>query len=163
MSESFIMPNLPDHSRVWIYTSSKELTNTEVAEFEETGAAFVASWRVHGSAVSAEFKILYNRFVVIAADEQVAGVSGCGIDSSIAFMKQAEEKYGTSLLDKLNLGYHSKSNTVEVVPMNEFQNKLGTGEINEKTIVFNNLVETLGALRSSWETPLIESWHKQLL
>lgn len=158
-----IMPNLPDHSRVWIYTSSREFTSQEVTELEKVGVDFVSSWRAHGSAIAAEFKIMYNRFVVIAADEQVAGVSGCGIDSSIAFMKQAEEKYGISLLDKLNLAFHTTDNQVGVLPMIEFQNKMDNGGIHSQTIVFNNLVETLGELRNSWEIPLIESWHKQLL
>jgi len=163
MSNQSLMPNLPDHSRVWIYTSSKEFTNDQVAELEKVGADFVATWRVHGSAISAEFKVVYNRFVVIAADEQVAGVSGCGIDSSIAFMKQAEEKYGIVLLDKLNLAYHTPENTIGVLPMIEFQNKIEKGGIHSQTMVFNNLVTNLGELRNSWEIPLIESWHKQLL
>tara|TARA_R110002050_G_scaffold141251_2_gene266304 strand:+ start:13602 stop:14093 length:492 start_codon:yes stop_codon:yes gene_type:complete len=163
MSSTTLIPNLPDHSRVWIYTSSREFTESEILEIEAVGKQFVETWRVHGSAMSAEFKIIYNRFVVIAADEQVAGVSGCGIDSTVALMKQIEEKYSVVLLDKLNLAFHSVQNTIEVLPMMEFQNKMDQGGIHSQTIVFNNLVETLGELRSSWEVPLKESWHKQLL
>jgi hypothetical protein len=118
---------------------------------------------VHGSAVSAEFVILYNRFIVIAADERVAGVSGCGIDSSVAFMKKIEAQFNVILLDKLNLAYHTAENKVGVNSMMDFQNKIADGGIHSQTIVFNNLVETLGELRTSWEIPLEQSWHKQLL
>ena len=158
-----IMPNLPGHSRVWIFTSSRPFTDFEISEIESFGADFVETWRVHGSAIAAELKVIHNTFIVIAADEKVATVSGCGIDSSIGFIKGLEERFKVQLLDKLNLGFLNSDGVVEVLPMMPFQQKMDAGEINENTVVFNNMIETLGEVRSSWQVPLIESWHKQLL
>ena len=163
MNNQSIMSNLPDHSRVWIYTSSRPFTNFEISEIESLGADFVQTWRVHGSAIAADLKVLRNRFIVIAADENVASVSGCGIDSSIGFIKGLEERFKVSLLDKLNLGYVDATGNIDVLPMIQFQQKMDAREITERTVVFNNMIETLGELRSDWQTPLIESWHKQLL
>lgn len=163
MNNLLILSSLPNHARVWVYTSNRVFTDTEGQEIETAGKEFVDSWKVHGSALEADFKILHNRFIVIAADEQVAGVSGCGIDSSVRFVTEAEKRYGVVLLDKLNLGYRDGSGEIKVLPMMDFQNKMDSGEITENTVVFNNLVESLGEMRASWETPLVESWHKQLL
>ena len=158
-----IMPNLPDHSRVWIYTSSRPFSDFEISEIESFGAEFVETWRVHGSAIAAELKVIHNTFIIIAADEKVATVSGCGIDSSIGFIKGLEERFKVQLLDKLNLGFLNSDGIVEVLPMMPFQQKMDAGEITENTIVFNNMINTLGEVRGSWQVPLIESWHKQLL
>jgi hypothetical protein len=78
-------------------------------------------------------------------------------------MKQLESQFNVVLLDKLNLAFHGDNNSVEVLPMFDFQKEMDKGRINAKTIVFNNLLETLGELRSSWEVELENSWHKQLL
>lgn len=158
-----IMPNLPDHSRVWIYTSSRPFTDFEISEIESLGADFVETWRVHGSAIAAELKVFHQTFIVIAADENVAAVSGCGIDSSIGFIKGLEERFKVALLDKLNLGFVTANGGVEVLPMTQFQQKMDAGEITPSTQVFNNMINTLGEVRTQWQVPLIESWHKQLL
>jgi hypothetical protein len=163
MSNQSIMPNLPDHSRVWIYTSSREFTNDEVAQIETAGKEFVNSWKAHGSALAAEFQIIYNRFIVISADEQVSGVSGCSIDSSVKFISETESRFKVSLIDKMNLAYHGPENKVAVLHMIDFQKEMDNGGIHSQTMVFNNLVGNLGELRTSWELPLVESWHKQLL
>ena len=157
------MPNLPDHSRVWIYTSSREFTNDEVSQIENAGKEFVNSWKAHGSAIEAEFQVIYNRFIVISADEQVSGVSGCSIDSSVKFLSDTESRFKVSLMDKMNLGYHGPENKVAVLHMVDFQKEMDNGGIHSQTMVFNNLVANLGELRTSWEVPLVESWHKQLL
>lgn len=157
------MSNLPDHSRIWIYTSSKEFSEDEAKEIKTLGKAFVANWKAHGSTIAADCSVEYNRFIVIAADENIAGVSGCGIDSSVRFMQDLEKKFQVTLLDKLNIAYKDKEGQVKSEPMMSFQDKMDTGEIDKDTIVFNNLVENLGQLRSGWEVPLQESWHKQLL
>lgn len=158
-----ILSNLPDSSRIWIYTSNRKFSPAEVSEINDLGKNFVASWKVHGTPLEAGFEVVYNQFVIVAVNENVAGASGCSIDSSVGLMKQLEQQFNVSLLDKMNLAFHGSNNTIEVLPMMEFQNKLDNGGIHSETIVFNNLVENLGELRNSWEVPLKNSWHKQLL
>ena len=158
-----ILSNIPDNSRVWVYTSNREFTADEVTQIEDQGNTFVNDWKVHGTPLEAGFKVVYNRFLVVAVNENVAGASGCSIDSSVGFMKNLEKQFGVSLLDKLNLAFHGEKNTIEVLPMFDFQEKIQNGGIHSQTIVFNNLVETLAEFRNSWEVALENSWHKQLL
>ena len=163
MNTMDILSNLPDHSRVWIYTSDREFTKEEQSKIQETGNAFTQAWKVHGTAMEAGFAIMYNRFLILSVNEKVAGASGCSIDSSVGFMKNIETEFKVSVLDKLLLAYHSENNKIEVLPMFEFQKEMDNGGIHSQTMVFNNLVETLGDLRNSWEVTLENSWHKQLL
>lgn len=158
-----VLSHLPDHSRVWIYMSSRAFTPVEEEEISQLGKSFVSNWKAHGSALEADCIVMYNHFVIIAADEQVAGVSGCGIDSSVRFVQELEKKYQVTLLDKLNIAYKNESMEVVVEPMFDFQGKMDQGTVHAETIVFNNLVEDMGELRKQWEVPLKDSWHKQLL
>ena len=155
--------SLPEHSRVWVYTSNKEFTPEEVTEIKNIGNEFVDAWKVHGKNLDAGFEVIYNRFIVLAVDENVAGASGCSIDSSVGLMKKMESQFNVTLLDKLNLAFHGPNNTIVTLPMHEFQKELESGGIHSETIVFNNLIENVKELRSLWEVPLKNSWHKQLL
>ena len=158
-----ILPNLPEDSRIWIYTSNREFKDEEITQIQEMMNNFISSWNVHGKKLQAGFEVLYNQFIVLAVNEDVASASGCSIDSSVAIMKSLEKQFNVSLLDKLNLAYHSKNNKIAVLPMFKFQQEMDNKNITEQTIVFNNLIETLAELRTSWEVPLKDSWHKQLL
>ncbi len=158
-----ILASLPDHSRVWVYTSNRAFTAAEVEQITEMGNEFAGQWQVHGKDLKAAFEVVYNRFLVFGVDEQVTGASGCSIDSSVRLMKTIEQEFNAVLLDKLNLAFHGSKNTVEVLPMFDFQKEIDNGGIHSETIVFNNLVETVGELNNSWEIPLNKSWHNQLL
>lgn len=157
-----ILPHLEDRSRVWVYASNRAFSEEEIAQLTAKGAEFVDGWQVHGKDLHAGFSVLYNQFLVFAVDEQVAGASGCSIDSSVKFVRDAEAAFGVELLNKLNIAYHGANNTIAVLPMAEFQDEITAGNITPNTIVFNNLVENLGQLRSQWEIPAQNSWHNQL-
>lgn len=158
-----ILATLPAHARVWVYTSNREFTPTERKQIYEMGLEFANSWQVHGKDLKAAFEVVYNRFLVFGVDENVAGASGCSIDSSVRLMTAIEKEFNVTLLDKLNLAFHGEKNKIEVLPMFEFQKEMDKGGIHSETMVFNNLIETVGELNTSWEVPLKLSWHKQLL
>ncbi|MAX81127.1 MAG: ABC transporter ATPase [Crocinitomicaceae bacterium] len=152
-----------EESRIWIYQSNRELTQEEVQLIKAKGDAFVQQWKAHQKDLSAEFDVLYNLFIVLAVDENMIPASGCSIDESVAFIKSIESEFKIDLLDKLNLAYRSGNGNIQVDHMNEFMGKIKSGEINEETIVFNNLINTKKDLQLCWEVPAKESWHKQLL
>ena len=77
-----ILSHLPEHSRIWVYTSNREFTQSEIKEINSLGEEFVASWKVHGTPLQAGFELLYRRFLVVAVNETVAGASGCSIDGN---------------------------------------------------------------------------------
>ena len=153
---------LADHSRVWIYQADRQLSDTEVAEIRKHGANFISQWAAHGSDLQAAFEVFYNQFIVLFADETQVKASGCSIDSSVRFIKEIEKHYSLDLFNRLNLTYKEGSE-IKMMAMSDFQEALNSGSLNEKTIVFNNLVETKGDFQSNWEIQIRDSWHAQLI
>ena len=51
---------------------------------------------------------------------------------------------------------------IQVCSKAAFENLIATGLVTENTVVFNNLAQTYGALKTAWEVPAKHSWHSQL-
>ena len=153
---------LAGHSRVWIYQSSRELTEAEVTEIMNYGQQFIINWAAHGQELDAAIEVFYKRFIVLFADESEIKASGCSIDSSVHFIKRIQEAYGIDLFDRLNIAFKT-ANKIDTMRMNDFQLALTKGLLDENTIVFNNLVENKAAFETNWEVPVKESWHRQMI
>ncbi|MBI2271370.1 MAG: ABC transporter ATPase [Bacteroidetes bacterium] len=152
---------LPPHSRIWIYQSVRELTTTEVAEIKTNALSFLDQWTSHGNNMDAAIDVLYNRFVIIAVDEQTAPASGCGIDKSVRFIQDVEKQFNVSLLDRMHVAYKA-GDSIRSCSLSEFEKLINTRQVDENTIVFNNLVSTLAELKTNWQIPLKQSWHRQM-
>lgn len=153
---------LADHSRVWIYQSNRALSDEEVAEIKNYGKQFIDGWAAHGSDLHAAFEVFHNRFIVLFADESQVKASGCSIDSSVRFIKDIQNAYQLDLFDRLNIAFIT-GGKIDSLRMTDFQNALANGNLDENTVVFNNLVETKGEFENAWKVPVKESWHKQML
>jgi hypothetical protein len=149
------------NSRVWVYQSTKELTNEQTQQIQQQLNAFAQSWTAHNRQLLAGAQVKYNRFLILVVDESQAGASGCSIDKSVNFMKQLEQQYNIVLFDRFNLAYRDAEHIISV-PRNEFEVLIKEGVITQDTLVFNNLVQTLEELQTKWEVPLKDSWHMQL-
>ena len=152
---------LANDSRIWIYQSSKELTDDETKNISLELNEFINSWESHGKPVLSGYQIKYNRFIIIAADSSI-DVSGCSIDSSVNFIQKLETKYKIELLDKMNVAYRSDS-VIKVVSIKEFKSLVKDKSITESTIVFNNLVSNISEYDKYWEVNIKDSWHNQFL
>ena len=58
---------LPDTARVWIYQADRLLTEQEESLIRERAMEFCAQWAAHGTALYSSFKILHQKFLVLAA------------------------------------------------------------------------------------------------
>lgn len=149
---------LPDDARVWIYQSNRKFSAVEINELEVLLSDFIQEWTVHGSALRASYTIKYDRFIILAVDQQYAQVSGCSIDSSVRFIQQLEQKYKVDLLDKMNVTFKT-GEFIAHKTLLEFKQMAKEKAVNADTIVFNNLVDTKVDLENHWEVPAKESWH----
>lgn len=150
-----------ENSRVWIYQSDRQLTDTETQQIQQQLNAFTQSWTAHNHQLKAGAEIRYNRFIILIVDESQAGASGCSIDKSVNFMKQLEQQYSINLFDRFNLAYREGSEVLSA-PRHAFEEKIKQGTINRSTIVFNNLVQNVAEFNTKWEVPFKDSWHVQL-
>ncbi|XLS30753.1 ABC transporter ATPase [Flavobacteriaceae bacterium M23B6Z8] len=153
---------LPEHSRVWIYQSNRGLSAQEVIEIQQQLDQFLESWTAHGAGLKAGYEIKYNRFIIIALDQESQAASGCSIDASVHFIQSLEKKYNIDLLDKMNVSF-KQGEYVAYKPLKDFKKMVKDRAVNANTIVFNNLVTTKGEYLEHWEVPASESWHARFL
>lgn len=152
--------NLPDDSRIWIYQSNRKLTEEEVAEINSQTKEFVENWAAHGTGLEASYEVKYNRFIILAVNTQVQNATGCSIDSSVQFIQDLEKKYDIDLLDKMNVTFRLGEHIAHK-PLIDFKKMVKDKAVSPNTIVFNNLVNTVGEWHEYWEVPAIESWHSR--
>lgn len=152
-----IPADFPDHSRVWVYQSSRPFSEREKREIDEQLYQFYAQWQAHGAQVKGWAALLFNRFVVMMADESVVDVSGCSMDSAARIVKSLERQYEVNLFDRLSLTFLVKGKP-EVLPLHQVQYAIDQGFIDAGTPMFNNLVDNKADLLEKWLLPLRESW-----
>jgi hypothetical protein len=154
---------LPTTSRVWVYQSNQAFSDAQTQEIQQNLKQFVTQWQSHGAPVKAWAGIRYNRFVIFVVDEDHEAPSGCSIDSSVAIIKEIEQKMAVNMFDRLNFAYKTDANRVESADREDFADLYNANKINDTTTVFNNLVNTKADLESKWEIPLGNSWHANMV
>jgi hypothetical protein len=158
---SYDFPELSDQATVWIYGFSKILSVDDQRIVKDALDVFVSSWKSHGSEVTADYKMIYDRFVLIAV--QNPEISGCSIDSSVKVFKNLKHNHE---LDALNLNqvYFRDQDTIKSVTRPEFNQLVKDALISFDTIVFDLTVNRLSGIRAGeFEKPARDSWHAQLL
>jgi len=151
MLQTFNMyfPELPDSSRVWIYTSNRALTSEEQSQIKLKLNTFISEWAAHGSQLFGASDIIDDNFIVIAVDENHAGASGCSIDTSVRFVKDLGSQLNVDFFDRLNL----------VVKENDSITRVHISDLNNhlKGKVYNPMITSLGDLRNNWLVPVESS------
>ena len=151
---------LPEESRIWIYQSNRKFSDEEIAEIETSLKQFLENWAAHGSGLEASYQLKYNRFIVIAINQVTQAATGCSIDESVQFIQSLESKYGVDLLDKMNVTF-KQGEHITHKPLIEFKKLAKDKSVSANTVVFNNLVNTVGEYQEFWEVPASESWHSR--
>ena len=149
---------LSENSRIWIYQSNRSLTQQEKESISKLIEDFLNNWNSHGVSLNSGFEIKYNRFIVIAQDQNTQSATGCSIDSMVHFIQKLEKQYNISLLDKLNVSY-KQGDYIAYKSLKDFKKMVKDGAVSKNTIVFNNLVQTKLEYTNYWEVPAFESWH----
>ncbi|HLA55483.1 MAG TPA: hypothetical protein VK623_05260 [Flavobacterium sp.] len=151
---------LPEESKIWIYQSNRKFSDAEFAEIDAATQAFVESWAAHGTGLEASYQLKYNRFIILAVNQEPQSATGCSIDESVRFIQDLEKKYDVDLLDKMNVTYKLGEHIAHK-PLTEFKKMAKDRAVTGNTIVFNNLVNTVGEWNEYWEVPANESWHSR--
>lgn len=151
---------LPNHSRVWVFAASRPVTEQEAQPLLSATDEFLVKWTAHKVPLASARDWRYGQFLFVAIDEAIAGASGCSIDALVHFMADAEKPLGARLTDNGAVWYRGTDGSVECVSRPAFRKLAGDGAVGPDTVVFDNTIETVGAVRAGkWETPLRRSWH----
>ena len=152
--------NLPEDSKIWIYQSNRKFSDDEITEIESDLKIFLENWSAHGTTLEASYIIKYNRFIILAVNQEVQQATGCSIDASVAFIQNLEQKYQVILLDKMNVTFKNGDHIAHK-SLIDFKRMAKEKAVTVNTIVFNNLVNSIEEFNDNWEVPAGESWHSR--
>jgi hypothetical protein len=152
----------PDDSRVWIYQSPVAVDEDKASEINRYLQEFAVKWTSHNRALHATAGLLHDRFLVLVVNESDADASGCSIDASVRFIQQLNQNYGVDFMDRTHFAYLD-NDEVMVVHKDEFEKLYRAGNIDDSTLVFDNLVRNKGDFVRYWVKPLGESWMKRFV
>lgn len=144
-------------SRVWVYQSSRLFTMGEALQLEDLLNHFAQNWKSHGTPVKGFGTLFFGQFIILMADENATGVSGCSTDSSVRLIKDIEEIFKVNMFDRQSMAFVVKDK-VQILPMQQVKYALENKFIDEDTIYFNNVVLTKEELEKNWMVALKNSW-----
>ncbi|MBC7851435.1 MAG: hypothetical protein H7Y31_16955 [Chitinophagaceae bacterium] len=144
-------------SRVWIYQANRIFGLIEALEVEKLLEDFAENWKSHGTPVKGFGTLFFGQFIILMADENATGVSGCSTDSSVRLIKQIEQQFNISLFDRQLLAFLVKEK-IQLLPLQQLQYSVENNFIDLDTIYLNNTVGTKQELETKWMIPVKESW-----
>jgi hypothetical protein len=151
---------IPDHARVWVFGATGSVRGEAADRLLEEVDRFLEEWHAHGRAVVGARELRHDRFLLIAADEEATGVSGCSIDSLFRRLRVLETETGIGLLDSGAVWFRGGDGEVRRESRDSFRRLAAEGGVTGDTLVFDNTVATVGEVRrDAWERRLADSWH----
>ncbi len=155
---------LPDHARLWIYGAEREFSSDEETQLAQQLAVFLAQWTAHKRELQTAFAIRHRRFVLVGVDESQMAASGCSIDALVRYLRQLEQAFGLQMVDThARVFYRDPNSGIRCLERPEFKQLVEAGRVDENTPVFDNTIQTVGALRAGrWEVPMRASWHGEV-
>lgn len=156
ITEKKFAEQLPLHSSVWIYGANRFFSHAESVRITELVKEFAAQWTSHKVQMYADGALLHHCFLVLAADEKMVATGGCTIDSSTNWIKKLGKEFGSDFMNR-QLIYLLQDGEIRILSLSEAANAYADGNINDSSLVFNNLVKTKEDLVNKWLIPLSES------
>lgn len=154
--------SLPDDAKIWIYPSSRKFYATEIEELEHNIKCFVTKWKSENPDFKASYQFLYNRFIILAADDTEANLTSLDIDASVSFILELQNSYNIELLDKMNVCF-KQGEFVQYKELKDFKKLLKNKAVTSKTIIFDNLITSKHDFDNFWEVPIEDSWYRRFL
>ena len=154
---------MPPHARVWIYQHPGIIDEAILPAVRQAVHMFLESWTSHNQALWTAGDVLYQKFVVIMADESKAGASGCALDKATHFITYLNQQFGLELFDRTQVAYYAPGGQTDIktAGLQELRQMYGSGKIDQNTLVFDNLVATKEDFENKWIKELSSSWHKR--
>tara|TARA_R110002073_G_scaffold108336_5_gene243551 strand:- start:128896 stop:129381 length:486 start_codon:yes stop_codon:yes gene_type:complete len=155
--------NLSETAKVWIYPASRKFYKDELEEVENKVKNFAVNWKKEDENFQCSYQFLHNRFIVFLAEyNNEEALTSKDIDTQVAFILSLQEEYNLELLDRMNVCF-KQGEFIQYKELKEFKKLLKNKAVSEKTIVFDNLIQTKDELENFWEVPITESWYNRFL
>ena len=152
--------DISNEAKVWIYQASKQLTDEAKDLLALEAAEFCKQWSAHSTPLKSAYKILHDKFLVLAVDEGYNMASGCSIDSSVRFVKNVEQKLGVNFFDRTQVAFLIDDN-VYTTSLQSIKDEIASGRIEPDTLTFNMQAQNVADFQNNWMLPAQESWMKR--
>jgi hypothetical protein len=157
-----MLDTLSPTSRVWIFQATRKLSEFEENLIRKKFDDFIPEWAAHGNELYGAYSVEKHHFIVVGVDEAKAPPSGCSIDKLMHLIEDLGKEVEIDFTNRLMIALEN-TGEIKLVSMEEFKGMVRNGEVDEQSIVYNNLVPNKSELESSWRTVVGNSWHKNLM
>jgi len=154
--------NIAPEASIWIYQANRPFNNDEQRVIAGETSKFLEQWAAHGAQLKTAFDIRFNQFLILAVDEQFNHSSGCSIDGSVHFIQQLGQHLNVDFFNRTLVAFYDKD-SVKIESLSEVKLKLENGELNEDSLIFNNLITQVKDLDDKWMSPVTETWLNKYL
>lgn len=154
--------SLSESAKTWVYPASRKFYKEELSAVENKIKDFVSDWKKDDTEFKASYQFLYDRFVVVLAEDPEGKLTNQDLDQVVAFILSLQADYQLELLDRMNVCF-KQGEFVQYKEIKEFKQLLKKKSVSKKTIVFDNLIQTKEELQHFWEVPITESWYNRFL
>lgn len=171
-NSSFPMSNTPQlanlsgyspDSRIWVYVSSRTLTEVEAATAQEYLSRFCSQWTAHNHSLKAAGEVFQQQFLILMVDETQAGASGCSIDKSVHFLEELGATLHTDFFERMRFGWIAADGVLQMGSAAALAEAVMENNITADTLMVNTLVQTKAELTGKWLVPFANSWHRRLV
>ena len=150
---------LPDHGRLWVFPSSRELTEAEADALLADVDEFLGQWAAHGVPLQAGRRLADGQFLLVGVNVDAERPSGCSIDSLVKRLGAFGERSGIRLIDHTSIWYRNDGG-VRCVSRAEFRNLAAAGTVSRDTRVFDTTLTKVAQVRTGeLERVAEQAWH----
>lgn len=148
-------------SRLWIYSSKRQLIQEEKDLILKHLNAFTDAWQAHGKDVYSRAEIRDDRFILLFADETKSGVTGCSIDASVSVFRQIEQQLNLDLFNRMNF-FLSENDKPKCLDRNSLEKEIASGSLKGSSLIYDNLVSSKAEFEDSWIKPIKDSKYNRI-
>ncbi|MBI1305289.1 MAG: hypothetical protein GC181_01595 [Bacteroidetes bacterium] len=154
---------LRKESRIWLYGANRRFTSSELSYIQDLLEDFCSSWAAHGKKLDCGFKIIGDQIIALAVDEAVEAASGCSIDSSVAVIREIDNKYRLDIFNRLRTYVSVGENSLETLSLDDVKRKLASAELHSYSPVVNMQASEIRQIRENPFIPLKNTWLERFI
>jgi len=148
---------IPNWCKLWVFPASRKFYTQEISGLNDRIEKFLSNWDNNEQIIDRAYTLKYDRFILISVDDSKISLSLKAHDELALFIQELETAYNLVLLDKINVCY-KQGEFVQYKDLIEFKKMIKSRGVSKKTIVFDNMITTKGALENVWELNIMDSW-----
>lgn len=140
---------------LWVFSADRRLDESELKPIQDTINGFLKSWMAHGQPVVADFQILDNTVILVAADQNKCDVTGCSKDKLNHLFLQMGNHLQVNFFNRMLIPVLHEER-VELVHWKDIEDSLNNGTLSTDSRYLDGSIHSIAEFRRSGLKPLKE-------